>query len=361
MAESVRASFDAKTKEEQRQELLFGSQVLSALRLKDTGTASQMLQDRATAFENSGKLAQAKAMRNLADMTLIDPERAELSLGPTMAVVPGGKEFIENLAKQSELQRNEALFKPKLAEEQAKAEIEGIKRDFFPEGERARIDLLKAQAGAQRAAAYKSSREASQVGKLTTEKRFEFEEKLRERYEKNSKDFREVSNAFTSIKGTGGADASPVNRVAKVFAFVKMIDPGSVVREGDFEALRNTRGFALSPDWFKQEVDRVSTGAPIKDETVRQINSAATDLYKSARARDTATREEIDAVAKTYDLDRRNLFISRQEKTEDEERAAPQPGPIMTPTQPRATQAAPATSGGADVRAQADAILRGGK
>jgi len=344
MAENVRASFEAKTKEEQRQDLLFGSQVLSALRLKDTGTASQMLQERAKAYESSGMKAQAQAMQNLADMTLIDPERAEIALGPTIAVVPGGKDFIDNLGKQSQQRREEALFKPELAKKEAEAEIEAIKRDFFSEGERARIDLLKAQAGAQRAAAYKSSREASQVGKLTTEKRFEFEEKLRERYEKNSKDFREISNAFTSIKGTGGVDASPVNRVAKVFAFVKMIDPGSVVREGDFEALRNTRGFALSPDWFKQEVDRVATGAPIKDETVRQINAAATDLYKSSRARDTATREEIDSVAKEYGLDRRNLFISRQEKTEDEERAAkaPQPGPTMTPAQPRATQAAPA-------------------
>ena len=346
MAENVRASFEAKTKEEQRQDLLFGSQVLSALRLKDTGTASQMLQERAKAYESSGMKAQAQAMQNLADMTLIDPERAEIALGPTIAVVPGGKDFIDNLGKQSQQRREEALFKPELAKKEAEAEIEAIKRDFFSEGERARIDLLKAQAGAQRAAAYKSSREASQVGKLTTEKRFEFEEKLRERYEKNSKDFREISNAFTSIKGTGGVDASPVNRVAKVFAFVKMIDPGSVVREGDFEALRNTRGFALSPDWFKQEVDRVATGAPIKDETVRQINAAATDLYKSSRARDTATREEIDSVAKEYGLDRRNLFISRQEKTEDEERAAkaPQPGPAMTPAQPRATQAAPAMS-----------------
>lgn len=344
MADSMRTAFEARTKEEQRQRLLTGGQVFSALRSGDRETANTILRQQADAARNAGDEAGAKAFENAAEMAAIAPDQAELFVGTQLAVLPGGKEFLENVGKQSQQRREEALFKPELAKKEAEAEIEAIKRDFFSEGERARIDLLKAQAGAQRAAAYKSSREASQVGKLTTEKRFEFEEKLRERYEKNSKDFREISNAFTSIKGTGGVDASPVNRVAKVFAFVKMIDPGSVVREGDFEALRNTRGFALSPDWFKQEVDRVSTGAPIKDETVRQINAAATDLYKSSRARDTATREEIDSVAKEYGLDRRNLFISRQEKTEDEERAAktPQPGPTMTPAQPRATQAAPA-------------------
>ena len=363
VAENMRASFDALTKEQQRQKLLTGAQVFSALRSGDRETANTILRQQADAARNAGDEAGAKAFENAAEMAAIAPDQAELFVGTSLAALPGGKEFLENVGKQSQQRREEALFKPELAKKEAEAEIEAIKRDFFSEGERARIDLLKAQAGAQRAAAYKSSREASQVGKLTTEKRFEFEEKLRERYEKNSKDFREISNAFTSIKGTGGVDASPVNRVAKVFAFVKMIDPGSVVREGDFEALRSTRGFAMSPDWFKQEVDRVASGAPIKDETVRQINASATDLYKSARTRDTATREEIDSVAKEYGLDRRNLFISRQEKTEDEERAAkaPQPGPSMTPAQPRATQAAPAMTPTADIRSQADAILRGGK
>lgn len=346
MAENVRASFESRTKEEQRQDLLFGGQVFAALRSGDRATAHAMLKERADAARYAGDETQATAFDNAAEMAQINPQNAEMFVGTQLSILPGGKDFIDNLGKQSQQRREEALFKPELAKKEAEAEIEAIKRNFFPEGERARIDLLKAQAGAQRAAAYKSSREASQVGQLTTEKRFEFEEKLRERYEKNSKDFREISNAFTSIKGTGGVDASPVNRVAKVFAFVKMIDPGSVVREGDFEALRSTRGFALSPDWFKQEVDRVASGAPIKDETVRQINAAATDLYKSSRARDTATREEIDSVAKEYGLDRRNLFISRQEKTEDEERAAkaPQPSPTMTPAQPRATQGAPAMS-----------------
>jgi hypothetical protein len=343
-ADNIRAGFEAKTKEQQKQELLFGGQVFAALRNKDTGTASQMLIQKADAFEAAGDKAQAQAYRNAADMSLIAPDQAELFVGTTLSALPGGKEFISNIGAQQEQRQKEALFKPELAKKEAEAAIEGIKQKYMDEGERARIDLLKAQAGQAKAAAYKSSREASEVGKLTPEKKFKFEEDLRERYEKNSKEFKQINQAYTGIKATGGADASPVNRVAKVFAFVKMIDPGSVVRDGDFEALRNTRGFAMSPDWFKQEVDRVATGAPIKDDTVKQINAAATDIYKAARERDTTTRDTIKRIAKDYNLDESQLFISRQEQTPEEEAAAR--APRATRAAPAMSTAAPAVSGG---------------
>jgi hypothetical protein len=343
-ADNIRAGFESKTKEQQRQELLFGGQVFAALRNKDTGTASQMLIQKADAFEAAGDKAQAQAYRNAADMSRIAPDQAELFVGTTLSALPGGKEFISSIGAQQEQRQKEALFKPELAKKEAEAAIEGIKQKYMDEGERARIDLLKAEAGRAKAAAYKSSREASEVGKLTPEKKFKFEEDLRERYEKNSKDFKQINQAYTGIKATGGADASPVNRVAKVFAFVKMIDPGSVVRDGDFEALRNTRGFAMSPDWFKQEVDRVATGAPIKDDTVKQINAAATDIYKAARERDTTTRDTIKRIAKDYNLDESQLFISRQEQTPEEEAAAR--APRATPAAPAMSTAAPAASGG---------------
>lgn len=359
-AENIRASFDAKTKEQQRKELLFGGQVFAALRSGDRETANSLLLQRADAARNGGDESQAKAYENAAEMAAISPENAEMFIGTTLAALPGGKDFIQNVGAQQEQTQKAALFKPELAKKDAEAQIKAIEQKYMDEGERARIDLLKAQAGKARSESYKASREASDVGKLTPEKRFKFEEDLRDRYDNNSKDFQKISSAYTGIKATGGVDASPVNRVAKVFSFVRMVDPGSVVREGDFEALRSTRGYALSPDWFKQEVDRLSTGAPIKDDTVKQINAAAGDLYKSARARDAEMRVQIQAVAKDYNLDPSKLFVTRQEKTTDEEAAA-QPGPVATPAAPTSTQAAPTTSGGSNVFSAADAILRGGK
>ena len=55
-AENIRASFDAKTKEQQRQELLFGGQVFAALRSGDRETANSLLLQRADAARAFGAL-----------------------------------------------------------------------------------------------------------------------------------------------------------------------------------------------------------------------------------------------------------------------------------------------------------------
>jgi len=343
-ADNIRAGFEAKTKQQQQQELLFGGQVFAALRNKDTGTASQMLIQRADAFEAAGDKAQAQAYRNAADMSLIAPDQAELFVGTTLSALPGGKEFISSIGAQQEQRQKEALFKPELAKKEAEAAIEGIKQKYMDEGERARIDLLKAEAGRAKAAAYKSSREASEVGKLTPEKKFKFEADLRQEYLKNADKFREMSDVYPGIKAAGKPGASATDRVAQVFGFVKMIDPGSVVRGQDFEQLRETKGYQLSPEWFKQQVARVEQGLPIDDKVAQQIAATATTLYKAARERDTETRSNIERVAKQYDLDATNLFVVRQEKTPEEETAAR--APRATPAAPAMSTAAPAASGG---------------
>ena len=76
-AENIRASFDAKTKEQQRQDLLFGGQVFSALRSGDRQTANAMLLQRADAARNAGDEVQAKAYDNAAEMAAINPQDAE--------------------------------------------------------------------------------------------------------------------------------------------------------------------------------------------------------------------------------------------------------------------------------------------
>jgi hypothetical protein len=359
-AENIRAGFEAKTKEQQRQELLFGGQVFSALRSGDRETANTLLRQRAEASRNAGDEAGAKAYENAAEMAAIAPDQAELFVGTTLSALPGGKEFIDNVGKQQEQVQKAALFKPELAKKEAEAAIKDIERQYFSESERARIDLLKAQAGQAKAAAYKSSREASEVGKLTPEKKFKFEADLRQEYLKNADKFREMSDVYPSIKAASSPNATATDRVAQIFGFVKMIDPGSVVRGQDFEALQKTNGYALSPDWFKEAVVRIQAGDPVSDKVTKQIAATSAGLYKAARERDTETRSNIERVAKQYDLDTTNLFVVRQEKTPEEETAAR--APRATPAAPAMSTAGPAMStADAEIRAQANAILRGGK
>lgn len=160
VAENMRASFDALTKEEQRQKLLTGAQVFSALRSGDRETANSILRKQADAARNSGDEVQAKAYENAAEMAAIAPDQAELFVGTSLAALPGGKEFLENVAKQQATQF-EAQLQPskmrKAAGEAEEAETKGRLAEKKIKGE---IAKDAAAASASYASAKKSLAEA---------------------------------------------------------------------------------------------------------------------------------------------------------------------------------------------------------
>ena len=169
-AENIRASFDAKTKEQQRQELLFGGQVFAALRSGDRETANSMLLQKADAARNGGDEAQAKAYENAAEMAAIAPDRAELFVGTTLAALPGGKDFIANVAAQSELRTSEGMSPGKIAKAIADGKTAEIVAATEQKMRDAEISLkgaqgtaAKASAGASYASAKKTLREIKHI------------------------------------------------------------------------------------------------------------------------------------------------------------------------------------------------------
>jgi hypothetical protein len=153
-AENIRASFEAKTKEQQREALLFNGQIFAALRSGDRETANSMLLQKADAARNGGDGAQAKAYENAAEMAAIAPDQAELFIGTTLSVLPGGKDFIETVGKQ-QTQRFEANLQPikerKLTGEAQEAEVKGkyaekvVKSEIGQRGASAAASMASAQ------------------------------------------------------------------------------------------------------------------------------------------------------------------------------------------------------------------------
>jgi hypothetical protein len=169
-AENIRASFDAKTKEQQREALLFNGQVFAALRSGDRETANSMLLQRADAARNGGDETQAKAYENAAEMAAISPENAETFTGITLATLPGGKEFIQNVSAQSELRTSEGMSPGKIAKAIADGKTAEIVAATEQKMRDAEISLkgaqgtaAKASAGASYASAKKTLREIKHI------------------------------------------------------------------------------------------------------------------------------------------------------------------------------------------------------
>lgn len=153
MADNMRASFESRTKEEQRQRLLTGGQVFAALRSGDRETANTILRQQADAARNAGDEASAKAFENAAEMAAIAPDQAELFVGTQLAALPGGKDFLENVSKQSEMRTKEALAPAQIAKAVAEGKTAEIVAATEEKMRKAKIALEEAQTVSAKAAA----------------------------------------------------------------------------------------------------------------------------------------------------------------------------------------------------------------
>ncbi|HEC65750.1 MAG TPA: hypothetical protein ENI23_10670 [bacterium] len=101
--------------------------------------------------------------------------------------------------------------------------------------------------------------------------------KLLDKYENNSKDFFKVRDAFNRIVASS-EDPSPAGDVAVVFNFMKMLDPGSVVRESEFALAASTGSLKEA---MRNKFGKLATGE-ILEFTREDFTDRAEKLFDTA-------------------------------------------------------------------------------
>ena len=99
---------------------------------------------------------------------------------------------------------------------------------------------VKAQAAKNFAGAEKLRRESG--GELSTEQKFKQANIFRKDFDSLSGEFRKVRDSFERVK-VSAANPSPAGDLSLIFNFMKMLDPGSVVRESEFANAAATGAF----------------------------------------------------------------------------------------------------------------------
>lgn len=141
--------------------------------------------------------------------------------------------------QQQELAGRVALAQaapPTIAEQRAAEAARRGARPGTPEFERiakgsAEQELIITQIGKNRAEAEAKLRAGK--GILTPEQKISQTNVFRKEFDVLSKDFRIVRDSFERVKASA-ADPSPAGDLALIFNFMKILDPGSVVRESEF-------------------------------------------------------------------------------------------------------------------------------
>jgi hypothetical protein len=337
-AEASQKVWESMSKERQQGMLSFGSQVMAALGSQNPQIGIDLLNERAQAERNKGNEDQARAYETYSKLAELDPAGAVAVVGGLVRPLPGGDKVIESYVKIEQERRAQQLAPSQLTESQAKAETAAAEAKFKEkqliadlEKKAADLGLTKAQTGSAIAQTKKLGVETAKAvlelkaseatGGIDPEKKFTQEEKIRKEWQGRTKVYGELQGTYNNIQassaaGTGAGD------IALITGFMKMLDPGSVVRETEFATARDTAGLFSQ---LENRLQKAQNGQLLQPEQRKQYVSLAKQYLEAAQKKSEQEKKDLNAVVKNYKLNPENVFgVSQQ--------VAPQAAPIPAPT-----------------------------
>ena len=323
-AKSVRESFNMLSGDRQQTALQQSGQVFSAFKAGKPEIAITLLDQQIAGKRNSGDEEGAKFLETWRDVAKENPKATEDYFGFNISQMPGGDKVItsaialEGERRAKEKQPFEVL---KLSSE---AIIKEQEAKFAPDKfltdlnlTKQQIEQAKAAAANSRAAAAKSGAEAKRAeaeanqimsGIVPSEKRPELEGKMRKEYNDQTKPYQEVKSAYGRVLSS---EDTAVGDLSLIFGYMKMLDPGSVVREGEFATAQNAAGV---PERIMNIYNKVATGQRLSPSQRESFKGQAKGLYSSALEGEKTVRTGLERISKGYGLNTNNIFYSATEQ-----------------------------------------------
>lgn len=354
--EGIKGGWDAMTSEQQNNDFAFNAKLAMAFKSDKPEVAKLLAEERAAALRNGRNEAAAKEADTFAKLIDREPEFARrITTSRLFAIDEKRAKALFDDERATDLQpaavekaQGEAAKATSDAEKAAvDAEFARPKNAAELKEMAARFGLTTAQTNQALALTRKYDAETQKLAleAITGDptKNFEFEKKLRDEYMKDSAGFRDTKDQHARIMA---ADESAVGDIALIFGYMKMLDPASVVREGEFDTAQKTAGI---PDRVWGALKRVESGQRLTADQRKQFKSQASSLYMAASQRDAEARKRISNIASKYKLDTSTIFGDEAAAEPQGAAAAttrPQAAAVSRPASPAGTTAAPAASSG---------------
>ena len=131
---------------------------------------------------------------------------------------------------------------------------------------------------------------------------FKQEKELRDEYTKKASNYTDAKSNFARLNA---ANDNAVGDLSLIFSYMKMLDPQSVVREGEFATAQNTVGI---DGRIVNAYNKTLNGERLNPEQRLAFKKQAEDLYKTTIADEKKLRDTISIVADYHKIDKRNIF-----------------------------------------------------
>lgn len=314
MAENLKAPLAQLTEQQSSAKRAEALNIFAALDAGQTEIAESLLQRQLEAAQNTGRQADVDSANALLQLVRTNPNAAKTSAGLFLASSMGVDKFGETWTKLQSEQRERQLL-PGQLEKQA-ADL-GLTQQQTKEA-LARTDKLGAET--QKLAL---ELKAMENGVVDPQKTFNMENTLRGDYQKRTTSLSEGTRNLDIIRQSAG-DKTGAGDIALITSFMKMLDPGSVVRETEFASAQNTAGLVGSLEsWLK----RLNSGELLKDQQRQTFANLAKKYMQAAEREDKRVRDDLGFVIKNYNLNPENIFGSRAGMGAPEETSSGQTPP----------------------------------
>lgn len=238
-------------------------EVYAAFESNNPEIAIKIMQEKADAYGNAGDKKKQEEVNMLISTAKTGPlgqQSAKVMFGLMMAPLPGGKDAIDAIVKLAEEQRAKTIA----------GQLEKDKKE----------------------------------GKLDPDKKFGYELQLNKEYTTRAKGFTEALRLETVIKDSA-ADKSGAGDLALVTTFMKMLDPGSVVRESEFAKAQDTAGLLGK---LTASAAKVQSGQILTPQQREDFARLAGQYMAATAEQEKKARKDLDFMVKNYGLNRENVF-----------------------------------------------------
>lgn len=133
-----------------------------------------------------------------------------------------------------------------------------------------------------------------------------FEQALRKEYTDLSKDFKTLQDATNRIK-VGASLDNAVGDLSLIYGYMKLLDPGSVVRETEFATAENAQGV---PDRIRNVWNRVINGERLTPQMRQQFVSGADQLAAQQTQRMQEVRTQFERIARESGAEPQRVMIN---------------------------------------------------
>lgn len=322
---------------QQDSEFLAGAQAFNSLQSGNQDVAKTILETQIEAMRNSGKdTSKLEVMRSTIDR---DPKRAQAQIGFVLSAVDPDRwakmgkesreseqapEALKKLTAEAAVKDIEAQFAPeKLAEDLNKQRAELVKLAVDTQRSEAERDKVRAEISA-----IDAKRRALADGKIPPEDRPALEVKLNDKFLKDTANFTGVKEAYRRV---AAASPTPAGDLSLVFGYMKVLDPGSTVREGEQAQARNAAGV---PDRIQSAYNRVLSGENLTPAQRENFRSEAKRLHDAAQIEEKKIRAGMERIVKNYGLNPENVFYYGGAQTpEPQAKAASTKSPFVMSAQ----------------------------